>query len=249
MKIHLASAARRPIATTLLLCAALAPPAAAQTLQGRVTDQEDGQGVSTAIVRLLDRRGEPLRLVLADSAGRYRIEAPDPGEYHVSAERLGYETTRSPLLAVADPEGTYPVDIIMEKAPVGLEGFTVTADRIAELERGLRLEIGLNPRSLRVRPLMRPTIEEHLAKGHNVTDLVRWRNLPQITVRETTDGPCFQWRNRGCIDVYLNAFRVNPEFVPVLPLDGVETIVVLMPYESAQYESGAILLYTPGWVR
>jgi hypothetical protein len=159
-----------------------AAPLSAQTLQGRVTDDADARPVAVAIVRLLDAEGEPVVLVLADSAGSYRLEAPEPGEYLLEAERLGYETTRSPLLAVADPAGAYAVDISMTRAPLGLEGITVTADRLEEIERGVRHEVGTHPRSLRVEPIPRSTIEEHLAKAHDVVDLVRWENVPSFVV-------------------------------------------------------------------
>ncbi len=226
-----------------------AAPAEAQTLQGRVVDDTGGRGVSVAIVRLFDANGGPLALVLTDSLGAYRVETPGPGEYRVEAERIGYEATRSPLLAVRDPDGVYAVDITMRKAPLGLEGITVTADRTAQIERGVRHEIGMSTGSLRVEPILRPTIEEHLAKAHDVVDLVRWQNLPSIIVKETRDGPCFQYRNRGCVEVYVNGFRIDPALVPVVPLATVEAIVVVLPNESIAYPAGAILLYTPGWLR
>jgi hypothetical protein len=233
----------------LLAAAAMAAaPLSAQTLQGRVTDDADARPVAVAIVRLLDAEGEPVVLVLADSAGSYRLEAPEPGEYLLEAERLGYETTRSPLLAVADPAGAYAVDISMTRAPLGLEGITVTADRLEEIERGVRHEVGTHPRSLRVEPIPRSTIEEHLAKAHDVVDLVRWENVPSFVVVETADGPCFQLRGRSCVTVYVNGFPLNPALVRVVPLEGIETIVVLMPGESIVYPAGGVLLYTAGWL-
>jgi len=95
---------------------------------------------------------------------------------------------------------------------------------------------------------MRPQIQEHMAKGHALDDIIRWQNLPSITVKETTDGPCFQYRSRSCIEVFLDGVHVNPELVAVLPLDLVETLVVVMPTESIVYEGGGILLYTSGWI-
>lgn len=241
---------RRDVLVALGCVAVLvgAAPLGAQTLQGRVTDDEDGRSIAVAVVRLLDAEGSSLSLVLADSAGAYRLEAPGPGDYHVEAERLGYETTRSPLLGVADPDGVYPVDITMRKAPLGLEGLTVTADRLEKIQRGVQHEIGMSPRSLRVTPIQRTEIEDHLAKGHDVTDLVRWENLPSVIVKQTREGPCFQYRQRGCIDVYVNGFKIDASLVPVLPLGVVETIVVVLPGESIAYPGGGILLYTPAWL-
>jgi hypothetical protein len=95
---------------------------------------------------------------------------------------------------------------------------------------------------------MRPQIDDHMERGHDLEDIIRWQNLPSITVKSTTDGPCFQYRSRGCVDVYMDGIRVNPELVPVLPLELVETIVVVMPLETIRYEGGGILLYTAGWI-
>lgn len=220
----------------------------AQTLEGRVLEEEGDRPVSTAIVRLLDADGKPARLVLADTLGRYLIEAPGPGRYYLSAERIGYETTRSPLLEVESPDGTYPVDISMRRAPLGLPGFEVTTKRFREIERGIQLELGTSVPALRFRPIMRPAIEDHLNKGHDLEDVIRWASLPSIIVKETTEGPCFQWRARQCLEVYLDGLHVNPAFVPMLPLDMAETIVVLEPGESLAYPSGAVLVYTKGWI-
>ena len=109
--------------------------------------------------------------------------------------------------------------------------------------------IGQNPVSLRFRPLMRPEIEAHVAKAHDLTDLMRWESPPSIITKETREGPCFQWRNAQCLLVYLNGSRVPDEMVPVLPLDMLETLVVLGAGESVVCPRGAILLYTAGWIR
>jgi hypothetical protein len=37
--------------------------------------------------------------------------------------------------------------------------------------------------------------------------------------------------------------------VNTLPLDIVESVVILLPNESIVYEAGAILLFTAGWFR
>lgn len=48
--------------------------------------------------------------------------------------------------------------------------------------------------------------------------------------------------------VYVNGFPLNPALVRVVPLEGIETIVVLMPGESIVYPAGGVLLYTAGWL-
>ena len=96
---------------------------------------------------------------------------------------------------------------------------------------------------------MRPAIQEHIDKAHNLDDLVRWSNVPNLVVHETTEGPCFQYRVYRCLEVYLDGTHVRPEFVPALPLDLVESIVILMPDESVVYPGGAVLLYSAGYIK
>lgn len=238
-------------APALLLCvAALCVPhreAAGQDLLGRVVEVGTEKGVAASVVRLLDEEGSVLGQALSDSAGSYRVSAPGPGEYRLQVEAFGYRQFDSHLLALG-ARARYRVDIEVTPAPVPISGIEVSADRYAELEDGLRLAIGVHPRSLRYEPILRPAIEDHLARAHGLTELVRWSNSASVVVQESSDGPCFRWRNRHCIPVYLNGAEVPPGTVPVLPLDMLEMIVVMTPGETIAYPGGAVLLYTPGWI-
>ncbi len=232
-----------------------ATPVHAQTIQGVVLDQELGSGVPNALVRLVDGGAEDLVVVSADSLGRFRLRAPRPGEYTLWAEGLGYETTRSPLLAVPNADAVYGVDLELTKRPLGLPGFEVTADRFATVDRRLRQLVGRNVASLRIAPIRRPRIEDHLARSHDVEDLVRWSAIPSIEIRQTPDGPCFLIRGGtrvrvpdSCAGVHLNGVLLGRRAVLALPLDLVETVVIVMPEESIAYPKGAILLYTAGWI-
>lgn len=212
---------------------------------------EDGgdRGVPRALVRLMDGEGGQVAITMTDDVGRYALEAPAPGEYRLVAEQLGYEPFRTPLLEVGDPAGVYPVDLAMRRAPLPIRGLTVTADRLAAIEREIRLDLGVSPRSLRVGPIDRSGIEEHLARGHQLEDLVRWSNIPGVVVKRTTEGPCFQVRNRGCLRVYLNRMPLAPELAQTVPLEVAETVVIVLPNETISYPGGAVILYTSGWIR
>ena len=222
---------------------------AGQAFAGRVMEQGNVRPIAPALVRANNAQGEQIAFMLTDSLGRYRLEMPEPGAYTLVAERLGYVAFKSHLLEVGNPEGVYPIDLMMAVDPIPLGGIDVTASRLAEIELGVRHQIGMDPRSLRVTPVFRRALIEHVEKGHNLADMLRWMNLPAITTKETTDGPCFQWRNRHCLPVYLNGQRIPVEFVDVLPLDLPETVVIVMPNESILYEAGAVLLLTEAWIR
>lgn len=225
-----------------------ATPASAQQLLGRVIEEGTSRGVPAVLVRLIDEADEARALSITDSLGAYVLGVPGAGEYRITTEAFGYETFLSPPLAVGE-QPSYRVDVEVARAPLPVPGLVVSAERMAALERGLRLILGVSPRSLRNEPILRAEIEDHLDRAHGITDLIRWSNLPSIVTRESTDGPCFQWRARGCIPVYLNGMPVAQDMVSMLPLDMVETIVVVQPNETIAYNGGAILLYTAAWIR
>jgi hypothetical protein len=85
-------------AATLLaavLLAALARPGAAQTVQGQLIDASTGAPIAGVLVRLLTEAGDEAGGYLTNEAGRFTLQAPDPGVYTLRAERIGYETVTS----------------------------------------------------------------------------------------------------------------------------------------------------------
>lgn len=223
----------------------------AQTLHGRVVEDGSEAAISTALVRLMGEEGDVLAISIADSAGYYRVEAPSPGVYRLSVSRLGFHTVESPLLDAAVEDGEYPIDLVMYPAPVELPGFTVETNRVSpeRLARRVRLMTGLNPASMRVRPIPFEDLLDHAERGHDLADMMRWTNAVGIITKETTDGPCFQVRNRACLPIYLDGTRMNPELIAIIPLDMLETVVILYPHESIAYNDGAVLMYTEAWIR
>jgi hypothetical protein len=217
----------------------------AQALQGRVLDEQDDRAIATALVRLVDESGEQRAITAADSAGFYRIEVPEPGVYRLQAERLGYDGFETPLLETPNPDGTYPIDLLMRRSPIPIRGLEVTTDQV---DMRLRSETGLNPRAYRWEPIRYDELQDHIAQAHDLTAVMRWGNRG-IVVRQTTRGPCFEVRARTCLSVYLNGSILNPEIVDTVPLEMLHTIVVLAPFESIMYPAGAVLMYTDAWLR
>jgi hypothetical protein len=226
--------------------------AAGQTFEGRVLGASGEGPVATALVRLVDEGGEQRAISIADSAGFYRLRAPEPGIYRLEAERVGFRPVQSPLLEAGNPDGVYPIDLEMASAPIELRGLTVETERLSEerADQRVRLITGLSPESLRFRPVTYEMLQDHLERAHDLTDVLRWEFGGAIVVQETRDGPCYQLRARGCLPVYLNGLRLNADFMPNVPLDMVYRMQVITGTDgSIVYPSGAVLLYTEAWLR
>ncbi|MBB4635518.1 carboxypeptidase-like regulatory domain-containing protein [Longimicrobium terrae] len=77
--------------------------ARAQTVTGRVVDPATGEPVPGAMVLLRGEDGSERRS-LADESGEYVIRAQAAGTYTVAAERVGFQSTPSPPIRLADGE-------------------------------------------------------------------------------------------------------------------------------------------------
>ncbi len=220
----------------------------AQRFEGRVRGQRDLAPVATALVKLVDEDGDDVAITIADATGVYRLDAEEPGLFRLVAERIGFQPFESPLLEARDRSGVYPIDIEMTPVPIEIEGLTVLSEN--EADRSVQQIIGLSPKSLRFRPVTYEQILNHLDRAHSLVDVVRWEFAPQVLIRETSDGPCFEWRSQHCLPVYLNSMRLDQFFMPDVPLDMVHRLHIITPSDgSVIYPGGALLLFTESWLR
>lgn len=109
----------------------------AQTVQGRISDEMSGEPLAFADVRLLTVDPEVAAVGVSDSAGRYRIRAPEPGSYRVQVDLIGYARLLSPLLALRAGR-TITADFELPADPVELEGLRVEADALERIRDDLR---------------------------------------------------------------------------------------------------------------
>ncbi len=236
---------------SFLACVALLGPAPAlgQVVQGQILDESDDEPVVSAYIRLTLPDGTPTSVAFTDSEGRYTLRVPSPGEYRIQVESLGYVPFESALLAIEDPERTYPVDLVLAPRAIPVEGITVRAERLAEVKRTIRTTIGLEPDALRM-PLITPSeIRRHAERGHDVAEVIQWAQAPWITISADREGVCFLHRRGRCLPVYLDGARINAETIPVISLEMIEAALILDDNESVLYPDGAILLFSRGWVR
>lgn len=110
------------------------PPARAQQgpVEGSVTVAGTEAPVAGAVVYLMDSSFRAVRAVLTDSAGGFRIAAPEPGSYSLRIERIGFETAQFPPFAVPQG-GVRSLRPVVQVRPVEIEGLTVTAERVCNM--------------------------------------------------------------------------------------------------------------------
>ncbi len=219
----------------------------AQTIQGRVVERGSEEGIPSTLVRLVSDAGEDHSITAADSSGFYELRAPQPGTFRIVAERIGFDDFETPLLSVENPDGVYPVDLLMDRSPVPIRGLEVTAEQV---DQRLKSMTGIDPTSMRWRPLTRQDLIGHAERAHDLTSLMRWRSFAAIEVIVYDDGPCYLMRRyRLCLPVYLNGFRLSADLYDIVPLDMLQAAVVISPTESTIYPEGGVLLFTDGWIR
>jgi hypothetical protein len=216
-----------------------------QTIQGRVSDAQTNAPIANAIVRLIDDSSEQRAAAATDSTGRYQLVAPAPGRYRLRAEQLGYETRESETFDFV-AAGELSRDFRLTPSPIPIQGVEVTTD---QANRRLRQFLGMSPAQLRIRPVRSQTIDEYARRGDGLMELMASRNIPNFQVVPSRAGPCFQFRLRDCLPVFLDGARLNRASTPDLPLEMLNTIVILLPSESVAYPGGAVLLFSTGYMR
>jgi hypothetical protein len=123
-----------------ILLAAVALPAHAQTVQGRAVDRETLQPIADASLALLDVAGAAVATTRSGPDGAFRITALEPGEYRLTASRLGYRTMLSAAVTLGEGE-VVDVEARISPQAVALDTATVVGE-VAAGVNGRVLEEG-----------------------------------------------------------------------------------------------------------
>jgi len=233
-------------ALILLTALAAAPGLQAQTVQGRISDIQNGQPISGARVRLIDRDDDARATTSSDRTGRFTFSVPGEGVYRVSVEQLGYATLESEPFEARGATGMVTLDLSMQPAPLAIEGVEVSADVV---NRRIRQFLGTSPSLLRVRPIPLATIRRNAMQGGGVSELMERQSIAGLQVRRSRQGPCYQMRGRGCLPVFLDGARLSAQAIQDIPLEMLGSVVVLLPNELVSYPDGAVHLLTGGFMR
>ena len=120
---------RRVAAPVIVMAvgAAMASPAEAQTLRGRILDSVSGEPVMLAYVGLMADEGEMVVAALASTEGVFEVTAPDGGSYFLYVSRTGYETLVDGLFDI-ESEAVVDVQVGLRPAPVELAPVLVESE-------------------------------------------------------------------------------------------------------------------------
>ena len=100
----------------------------AQVVAGRVVDGLNKIPVPGAVVALLDSAANQVGSDVADSTGKFRLEAPVAGEYYLLVLAWGYRRMFDGVLELG-PNGYLEVDAFILPDPLGLGVISVPARR------------------------------------------------------------------------------------------------------------------------
>ena len=123
------------LAIVVLFCAA--GNLSAQTIRGVVVADSTNLPLASAIITLLNSRGQDAGkpAVRSDSLGRFTIHAGDIGRYRVRATRIGYQPVTSGNLTFQFGGHVHDVTLVMSAAPTKLGTVTITGTtRLTNLE-------------------------------------------------------------------------------------------------------------------
>jgi len=123
------NASRWHIAACVAALAIAAAPARAQrvTVEGTVTDGT-GEPIPGAIVKV----GDDEHVAVTDARGNFTVNGVRPGERTVWANALGYALSAGRVTVTENGAG---VDLILDRAPILLEGITATVNRFEARRR------------------------------------------------------------------------------------------------------------------
>jgi len=122
------------------LLTGFARPGAAQTVQGQLIDASTGAPVEGALVLLLTEAGEEAGGYLTNQAGRFILQAPEPGIYTLQAERIGYETTTSDPFPLIRAQ-RFGIRLETAQTAIELEGILVEGDQQCLVRPGEGLQL------------------------------------------------------------------------------------------------------------
>lgn len=225
---------------SLVVGPAAATPLAAQTIEGRVFEPEEGTPLPGVHLRLLGLEDRPVASTFSDDSGHFHIRAPGPGAWRLAADLLGYGSAVSDSIALSEDE-LVRVEIRMAVDPIRIDDPIVVvgeapfvAPDIAEFnrrrDRGEKTGIG--------HFIYGEELERSIAGPP--TDLLRMVPGVRVSRPGRGGGQVIHMRG-GCVPaVYIDGSQINrfsrgeslDSYVDVFSIEGIEV------YKGAQQPGG-----------
>lgn len=214
-----------------LALAALAGPAAAQTISGSVQNDASGNPLEGVHVVLLDDQGHNFGETFTNEAGGFRLVLPRSGTWVIAADLIGYGSVQSePIEIGPDERVTVEIRLAVEAIPV--EPVVVTG-RVAHLNADIRAfydRVERGELSGIGRFVTREDIERSVPS--EPSDLLRTMPGVRVVRRATAYGSGSSIRmSGGCVPAIfvdgtqINRFRASDDlddFVAAYAIEGIE---------------------------
>ena len=222
-----------------------AEPLTAQTLRGRLLDEDTERPIHSAYVILMDADNKRRDSVFTGASGVFLFRIQHPGRYRVGARRIGYEGTTTPPLKLK-PGETLMMDFLITSTATKLTPVNVTARRRARVPRLQGLEL----RSFGARYVSRDQIRPAMNGARHFGDLLRRQNIPGLQITEDYRGElCVTVpRSQGrCLNLYLDGSPMRGAVV--LDPRTIDRMVVINPAEAAMLygmhaANGILMIYS-----
>ena len=237
-------------ALSLLAAPTLSAPLSAQSVSGRLLDNESRLPVSNGTVSLLDTLGHVVVAVLTDPEGRFTLLAPGPGRFRLRGSGLGYRGGLETRFALAQGQ-EMTTDLFLVPDPLPLEGIEVVTERQRQ-EHFLQAQGFYNRKAMGFGYFITPEdIEKRVIRD--------WHRLFQNTPVEATGGLSFnklkmrgRCRDQG-VSLFVNGLPLSgPLLEQVVDISEVLAVEVFSGIASTPLQwtrpgaCGAILVWTKG---
>jgi hypothetical protein len=151
----------------------------AQTLTGTVRTRDDLRAATGAMVILTDSANKPVAGDVADSLGRFRVQAPRAGRYAIRVERIGLRPVTAPAISLGTGQTVeLPIDIATD--PVALRRVRIDADSRCDVrpKEGTPGELAAWLWEEARKALTATSVgDAKRSVPLEITDVVRWRDL------------------------------------------------------------------------
>lgn len=117
-----------------LVCALLAPPVSAQTINGTLIDLQSDQPIPLGLVIMFSESGDSVTSTVTDVAGSFSVSSPTPGSFVLLAGALGYRETPAGAFELGDG-GVMEVEYRLAPEPMPIDALVVSLDRPVQAHR------------------------------------------------------------------------------------------------------------------